>query len=287
MSKYGLYVKDKTNKVQNLMRVPPKDSKINAPIIDPTIKKGFVHQADLLFLPDDNGFKYALVVVDLGSRLCDAEPLSNKTQKAVVEAFKSIYSRKTLSVPKALIQTDPGTEFGKSVKKYFNDQNIMYRYGKVGRSRQQAVVEAYNGTIAKAIFHKLHEDELETGETATAWKDDLPKIIKIMNAHVRKLAAARRKGIKKMSKDVRCEDTSCKLIPVGTKVRVIAEKPVDSTGVKLKGGFRKTDLRWELPVRTIESVKLQPYQPPLYRISGIEKVLYGRNQLQLVNPEEK
>ena len=33
-----------------------------------------VLQADLLYLPDDKGYKYALVCVDVGSGYTDAEP---------------------------------------------------------------------------------------------------------------------------------------------------------------------------------------------------------------------
>ena len=37
-----------------------------------------IQQADLLYLSDDTGFKYPLVVIDLGSRLMDAEALKNR-----------------------------------------------------------------------------------------------------------------------------------------------------------------------------------------------------------------
>ena len=37
-----------------------------------------VHQADILFLPDDTGYKYALTIVDIASRYKQAEPLKKK-----------------------------------------------------------------------------------------------------------------------------------------------------------------------------------------------------------------
>ncbi len=37
-----------------------------------------VHQADILHLPNDNGYKYALTVVDIATRYKDAEPLTTK-----------------------------------------------------------------------------------------------------------------------------------------------------------------------------------------------------------------
>jgi len=66
------------NLAMALMRRPMKDTKLNAPMIDPSILQHSTHQADLLFLPHDRGYKYALVVVDLGSRLVDAAPLKSK-----------------------------------------------------------------------------------------------------------------------------------------------------------------------------------------------------------------
>ena len=52
---------------------------------------GLIEQSDLLFLPMDNGYKYALVVVDNYSRKMDATPLKNKTPTSVVNGFEKIY----------------------------------------------------------------------------------------------------------------------------------------------------------------------------------------------------
>ena len=37
------------------------------------------HQADLLYLPEDGGYKFALCVVDVASRYKEAEPLKTRT----------------------------------------------------------------------------------------------------------------------------------------------------------------------------------------------------------------
>ena len=55
-----------------------------------------VHQADLLCLPYDTvkvgrinkTYKYALTLVDLGTRYIEAEPLISKDSKGVAKAFK-------------------------------------------------------------------------------------------------------------------------------------------------------------------------------------------------------
>ena len=52
------------------------------------------YQAELLFLPPDNvkhrTYKYALTVVDVASRLKDAEPLTDKTATQTMTAFSQI-----------------------------------------------------------------------------------------------------------------------------------------------------------------------------------------------------
>lgn len=283
-SDFGLYRKrnSKHDLVADLMKIPKKDSKINMPTRDPRfIENGYVHQADLLYLPNDNSYRYCLVVVDIGSGICDAEPLKTKKQSEVLKAFQAIYARDNLDIPKAILQIDNGTEFNGVVAKYFSENNVMIRRGQPGRHRQQANVESYNATIARAIFYSLHEKELKTKKPETEWTENLPEIIKIINRHVKKTRIALKK--KPISMDARCEGVSCRLLEKGTKVRRQLDEPIDpGSNVKLTGKFRKTDTRWENEVRTITGVHLHPNQPPLYQLSGLKKVLYTRNQLSLV-----
>ena len=61
--------------------------------------KDEAHQADLLFLPHDTvgrvnkTYRYALTLVDVGTRYKEAEPLTSKDSKEVAKAFEKIYSR--------------------------------------------------------------------------------------------------------------------------------------------------------------------------------------------------
>jgi hypothetical protein len=130
---------------RNLMKVPKKDKGDNMP----TIYNPFpntVHQADLLTLPTDKGFKYLLVVVDVSTHKLDAEPLKKKTNDKVLDGFIKIYSRKILKLPKRL-EVDSGSEFKGVVNQYFKNNEIAVRRGKPGRHRQQAMVERYNQII--------------------------------------------------------------------------------------------------------------------------------------------
>jgi len=87
--------------LRNLYLVPKKDKGPNMPHFDNSIPD-YTHQADLLFLPTDDGYHYALVVVDAATRKTDSEPLKNKTAADVLDAFKKIYARGILKFPKQL-----------------------------------------------------------------------------------------------------------------------------------------------------------------------------------------
>ena len=86
-----------------------------------------IHEADVLYLPHDNGFKYVLAVVDVATRCKTAVPLVNKTSKTVADAFRSIYDTGLLKPPTQL-SVDEGKEFFKDVTTYFKSKGTnIYR----------------------------------------------------------------------------------------------------------------------------------------------------------------
>ena len=96
-----------------------------------------VEQADLLFLPKDEGYRYALVVVDVATRAMDAEPLKEKKTEAVLQAFRKIYARKYLKWPTKFLQVDSGSEFKSVVANFSGVQEEGHRrQGWQGRSSQ-------------------------------------------------------------------------------------------------------------------------------------------------------
>jgi hypothetical protein len=66
-------------------------------------------------------------------------------------------------------------------------------------------------------------------------------------------------------------------------------EPMETTGEKLSGRFRKHDIRWTVPIYVIAEVLIKPNSPPLYQVKGtvgknkIYPTAYTRNQLQVVN----
>jgi hypothetical protein len=294
---FGLAPKKKKDKkinvVDKLHETPIKDKKDNMPTFQ-QIDANICQQADLLFMPDDRGFKYALVVADIGGkRLVDAEPIQNKAQADVLSAFKKIYKRGILKIPSNEMEVDAGSEFGGIVKDWFvfgQDHHIKYRVAKPGRHRMQGIVERKNQIIAKALFRRMSAQELLTGEVSKDWVDDLPKLIKILNARNEK------KKIKKEPEfpDPKCAGKSCDLLEEGQKVRVQLDEPRESltTGKKLHGKFRSTDIRWDPKERVIKRVVIKPGMPPAYLLdgkdtkSGLEAVGYTKNQLQVIDKKE-
>ena len=136
---FGLNKRTKGDKPQildRLLQKPFKDKGKNIPHFQPK-DENITQQIDLLFLPDDNGYKYALMVADIGGkRKLDAEPLKKKDSASVLTALKAIYSRDILKVP-AIVEMDPGSEFKGEVEKWFKSEKVAIRVGKTGRHRQQ------------------------------------------------------------------------------------------------------------------------------------------------------
>ncbi|MDR3597024.1 transposase family protein [Clostridium sp.] len=259
----------------------PREKKKDMPHILPC-KPGHTQQADLLFLPNDKGFRYALVVVDVGSRLCDAVPLRFKTAQSVLTAIKKMYDRNILKIPEYRIQVDAGTEFQGAFKKYFLDNGIDVRVAQTNRHRQVALVEARNKQIAVPIFARQAATELVTGKVSKEWISFLPEVIKEINTRFEV-----KDPMKHANKaEYVCNGNNCNILENGTKVRYMLDYPVHAHNEKkLDSKFRATDIRYSIKPTTISHVVLQRGNPPMYSLKG-RKALYTRQQLLLVSENE-
>jgi len=267
---YQLFKKNKKDKN------PPQ-------IINPSDHKpNQIHQADILYMPNDSGYKYGLTVVDTGSRLTDCEPMKERTAKNTLEALKTIYKRGLLKIPQLSLEVDNGSEFKGVFSKYFKDKNINIRVAQTGRSRQQGLVESRNGTIATILLKRMIAEELITKEKSIEWIYYLPKLIKLINAHF--YLKEVKLTPKEIMADVKTEDNE-NLLMEGSLVRVLLDKPVNIiNGERLIGKFRAGDIRWSLKPSKIIRMQLIPNQPPLYKIEGYEP-LYTGSQLQVITKQ--
>ena len=139
----------------------PKNDIIAPEIISPEDHKpNQIHQADLLYLPVDEGYMYGLTVVDTGSRLTDCEPMKDKKALTTLNAIKKIYDRGIIKIPEISLEVDAGSEFKNIFSKYFKDKSINIRIAQTGRSRQQGLVESRNGSIANILLKRMVAEEL-------------------------------------------------------------------------------------------------------------------------------
>ena len=187
------------DELYKLYKKPPKDKKENQVHFSRSLEPNVAHQADLLYLPNDRGSKYALVVVDVGTRKTALYPLKERTAFAVFDAFDEIYTHDpNLKLPK-IIQVDSGTEFKGQVKRYFKEHGTKMRVSEIGRSRQQALVEAKNKQIGSAVLKRQTAQELLTGEVDRRWVNSAEKIVNAINrAEERrndKIAEARKRSL--------------------------------------------------------------------------------------------
>lgn len=84
------------------------------------------------------------------------------------------------------------------------------------------------------------------------------------------------------------------LLEEGTKVHVRLQQPIDHTvdnkKIRLHGGFRAGDLRWEKQPTTIKNVIIVPNQPVRYITEKYNNVSFLRKELLLVSdyvPDEE
>ena len=165
----------------------PAPKKIIRPKFDVSAENE-VHQADLLFLPHDTigrkTYKYALTVVDVGTRYKEAEPLTSKDSKEVAAAFEKIYKRH-LKYPK-LLQVDPGREFMSSVSTLMEKHNTKIRRGRKEIHRDQGIVERFNRTLAERLFGYQYAKEIDTKKRNREWVKRLPDVIKALNKETKK-----------------------------------------------------------------------------------------------------
>lgn len=266
--------------VENIFKKPKRDKGDSMPHYQ-TYPLNYKHQCDLLYLPHDGQYKYALVVVDVGTRLMDAEPLKNKTPQHVADALEDIYNRDILSHPQKLY-FDAGTEFKGRFLKYLEENNISHRASKPYRHRQTALAEYKNKIIGKVLFKRMIQEEILIGEISTQWVNYLPTVVKDINTKIKN------KKVVKQEDTFPCQGDSCNLLEQGTKVRVALDAPREFlTGKRLTGNFRETDIRYDLTPRTITSTLIKARQPPLYILDNDNSIAYTKNQLQVIPKNEQ
>ena len=136
--------------------VPRSTGKVTSPALN------HVWQADLIDYsaknPDsNNGFRFALVVIDVFSRKAFSEPLKTKTPEEVLAAYKVILGRAGAS-PKRL-STDGGREFKGTFEEFLESQNTAHLIKE--QINHLAVVDATIKTLKDIMKKDLTDSRSE------------------------------------------------------------------------------------------------------------------------------
>ena len=140
------------------------------------------HQADLIYLPHDNGYKYALTIVDVATRYKCAIPLKTKSAKSTREGFEKAYSGSVLKQPKKLL-VDRGKEFLGGLDKYLSNTQII----QANQKGLVSIVERFNRTLAEEIFLKQYKEELNADTRYNKWVEMLPTMLQKFNSQYTRL----------------------------------------------------------------------------------------------------
>lgn len=271
----------KKDLVKSLLKKPKRESRNDIPL-HKNIQEN-LHYVDLVYMPDDDGYKYLLVDTTNDTKQTDAEPLKNRDSKSIIGAFNKIYSRNRITPPTTFIKADSGSEFNKDVIKYFKNKHIVFQKSLPQRHRTTGPVEKRINMITKVLFMIMTANELETGEQNNKWVDNVSEVIDELNKKNEKYK--NQQGIGRSTKPTFPILTKFnqELYPIGTIVRVKLDRPVNTiTGKREHGKFRETDIRWDKTPRKIEKIHIQQGEPPLYAVEGI-RTYYTKQQLQPIH----
>ena len=197
-------------------------------------------------------YKYALTIVDVGSRHKEADSLTSKGATEVADALSRIYKRGPLKWPK--LQVDPGREFMGAVSQLLAKHNVEARRGRVGDHRYQRIVKRWNRTLSERLFGHQYAQEmrLPLGGRSTEWVQRLPAVVSALNGEVTRLTG------KRPSEAIRAKSVSgepSSTVP-GRPVGLQEQKLPSGVGVcylyqpgEIEGGrHRATDPVWSLQV---------------------------------------
>ena len=279
---------DKNNELSRLYERPVKERGDDIPHMQ-NFQPNFLHQCDTLYLPEQKikkkTYKYLLVVVDVCTKLIDCEPYESLKQNdhEVLDCLKTIYQRGILKYPK-MILFDNGTENkDHDIEKFLRNHQINQRFMVPGRYRQIANVKYKKKQIGSILFKFMANEELLTGQKVSTWVPEIRSLVEAINENLPPPITESQSDLLLSTK------FSGDLIPIGTRVRTQLERPIDTVrGNLLPGKFRATDIKWSRDIERVEQILLSPNMPPLYLISGDDKlVARTKNQLQIVKKNEK
>ena len=232
--------------------------------------------ADLLLLPETKkGFKYLLVVVDLGNDDFDIEPLKNKDSKSVLTGFTNMFKRPYIKKPYASIRTDAGPEFKDEFHKYLYDNSIMHKVAEPNRHQQLANVESLNKQLGRLFNGYMNSVEAKTNKVYKEWDDVISIVRKDLNEYRKKPTKNRFTEIYPVPEFVEPK------YKVGDLVYYKLNWAESQLGIKQPTpNFRMGDVRYRtIPTKIIKILHYSGKVPIRYLLNGKPNVSYAESEL--------
>jgi hypothetical protein len=239
--------------------------------------KNYNFMADVLFLPETKkGFKYLLVVVDIGTNACDFEPIKDKASETILQAFQKIMKRKYLDKPYASIRTDDGKEFRGAFQSWMTENSIFHKISAPGRHKQTGNVEILNKDLGRILNGYMNSIEEKTGKQYKEWIEILPTVRKMLN-EFRIIPEG-----DPFTDVYPSPDVVESKFQVGDIVYRIADEPLDALGNKQPTkAFRTGDYRWDLtPRRIVRVLRYSGKVPIRYLLENLSNVSYAEWELK-------
>ena len=241
-------------------------------------KNGYNYEADILELVQTSGgYNRLLCVVDMYSNYCDFEPMKTKTSTEVLKAFKTIFKRGIVTMPKASIRTDSGSEFKSVVDKYMHDNNILHLWALPERHKMMGNVENLNKIVARFLMTYLQNKTMELNKDYYEWTDIIDELRHNIN------------DAKKHPKDVNLNKYVPPEInmdqPPKYKINDLVfrrlEVPLNKFSRKLHNtNFRQGDNRFELiPRKVLQVLAYSSPNPWRYILNELPNVSYAEAEL--------
>ena len=246
--------------------------------------KHYNYMADLIQLPETKkGYKYLLVVVDIGIDIFDIEPVKNNDSKSVLDAFKKMFKRKYIKKPYASIRTDGGAEFKKEFTKFLYDNSILHKTAEPYRHKQMSNVESLNKTLGRLFNGYMSYREKESGEIYKEW-DDVINIIRTDLNEFRKKPEQDR-----FTEIYPVPEYTIPKYKVGDLVYYRLDYPENALGNKQPTpNFRVGDYRWHMTATKINKVLFYSGDVPIrYILNNKPNVSYAESELKPAKEKEE
>lgn len=217
---------------------------------------------DLSSLSEDNdGYNFILCVIDVFSKYAWAVPMKNKTGKAVVNAFKKIFSETNRRPTK--IYSDKGREFeNRDFQAFLKEHDITFAHSNNAETKA-AIVERWQRTIKTRMFKHFTAEEKYRyidgllDDIVSSYNNTFHRSIKMKPVEVTPDRVL--EVYKNLYGNLKPRSDKAKF-KVGDHVRISREKQKHE-----KGYF------WNFSEEIYKVVQVIPHQLPLYRLEDLDQ----------------